>query len=118
MALKIIDGCINCGACEVECPYGAIFPPGVNWRRVQNKYLRFCEDRSVKDQFYSDTHYYIVPDECTECKGLTDYARCLMTCPLDVIVPDVEHWESEEHLYAKKGYLDKMYPLEDLELTC
>lgn len=110
MALKIMDDCNNCGACEVKCPYNAIFPGGVKWRRVSNKYLRFCEDTCVKDDFYSDTHYYIVPDECTECKGISEYPRCLMICPIAGIVPDGKHWESEEHLYAKKEYLDTLHP--------
>ena len=110
MALKITDDCFNCGACEIECPYGAISPPGVNWRRIQNKYLSFCEDKSVKDKFYSDKHYYIVPDECTECKGIYYMPKCFMICPISGIIPDPEHWESEEHLFAKKDYLDTMHP--------
>jgi ferredoxin len=110
MALKIINDCINCGVCEIECPYDAIFPPGVNWRRMQNKYLSFCEDKSIKDEFYSDNHFYIVPDECTECKGISDVPRCLIVCPISGIVSDEKHWESEEHLYAKKQYLDTLYP--------
>jgi ferredoxin len=110
MALKITNDCMNCSACEVECFYGAIFPPGVNWRRMQNKYLSLCEDKSVKDDFYSGTHYYIVPDECTECKGISPIPRCIMMCPVSAIVADKQHWESEEHLYAKKEYLDAMHP--------
>ena len=26
MAMKIVEECINCGACEPECPVAAIFP--------------------------------------------------------------------------------------------
>jgi len=31
MALKITDECINCGACEPECPNNAIYEGGVEW---------------------------------------------------------------------------------------
>ncbi len=110
MALKITDGCFNCGACEVECPYEAIYPPGISCRRMQNKYLRFCENKDLKDKFYSDDHYYIVPDMCNECKGISEVPKCLLVCPIEGIMPDPEYWESEEHLYAKKEYLDTLYP--------
>ena len=31
MAIKITDECINCGACEPECPNNAIYEGGVQW---------------------------------------------------------------------------------------
>ena len=31
MAIIITDECINCGACEPECPNNAIYEPGVEW---------------------------------------------------------------------------------------
>jgi molecular chaperone HtpG len=31
MAIKITDECINCGACEPECPNNAIYEGGVEW---------------------------------------------------------------------------------------
>ena len=31
MAIKITDVCINCGACEPECPNGAIYSNSVNY---------------------------------------------------------------------------------------
>jgi ferredoxin len=110
MALKIIDDCFNCGICEIECPYEAIYPGGYNWRRMENKYLGFCKDSSLKDKFYSNYHYYIVPDLCNECKGISDVPKCLMVCPISGIIPDPDHWESEEHLYSKKVYLDTLNP--------
>ncbi len=110
MALKISEDCINCAACEMECPYDAIYPGGVNWRKIENKYLHFCTDETLKDEFYSDTHYYIVPDECTECIGISDIPRCMKMCPISGIIPDEKHWESEEHLFSKKIYLDTMHP--------
>ena len=32
MAIKITDECINCGACEPECPNNAIYDAGTAWR--------------------------------------------------------------------------------------
>ena len=31
MAIMITDECINCGACEPECPNTAIYEGGVEW---------------------------------------------------------------------------------------
>ncbi|MDO8366942.1 MAG: 4Fe-4S binding protein, partial [Saprospiraceae bacterium] len=31
MAILITDECINCGACEPECPNNAIYEGGVEW---------------------------------------------------------------------------------------
>ena len=31
MAIMITDECINCGACEPECPNNAIYEGGVEW---------------------------------------------------------------------------------------
>ncbi len=70
----------------------------------------FCEDPSIKDKFYSNYHYYIVSDVCSECKGISDVPKCLMVCPVAGIILDTEHCESEEHLYTKKEYLDTLNP--------
>ncbi|MBL7945411.1 MAG: 4Fe-4S binding protein, partial [Flavobacteriales bacterium] len=32
MAIMITDECINCGACEPECPNNAIYEGGAEWR--------------------------------------------------------------------------------------
>ena len=32
MAIIITDECINCGACEPECPNTAIYEAAVNWK--------------------------------------------------------------------------------------
>ena len=31
MAIRITDECINCGACEPECPNNAIYEGGIEW---------------------------------------------------------------------------------------
>ena len=35
MAIKITDECINCGACEPECPNNAIYESGVGWKYAE-----------------------------------------------------------------------------------
>ena len=32
MAIMITDDCINCGACEPECPNNAIYEGGAGWQ--------------------------------------------------------------------------------------
>ena len=38
MAIKINDECINCGACEPECPNNAIYEGGTSWEFVGQTY--------------------------------------------------------------------------------
>ncbi len=56
MALFINETCINCGACEPECPVEAI---------------------SEGDEFY-----VIDPDVCVECEGHFDTPQCQEVCPV------------------------------------
>jgi len=60
MALKITEECINCGACEPECPNGAITQ--------------------------GDDIYTIDAAKCTECKGHHDSPACSGVCPVDCCV--------------------------------
>jgi len=57
MAMKIIEECISCGACEPECPVEAISE--------------------------GDTIYIIDPDLCVECEGHFDSPQCVEICPVD-----------------------------------
>lgn len=75
MALMITDECINCDVCEPECPNGAITP--------------------------GDEIYVINPDLCTECVGHFDVPQCVEVCPVDCIVKDPDHEESQEDLMGK-----------------
>ena len=34
MAIIITDECINCGACEPECPNNAIYEGAVDWKEI------------------------------------------------------------------------------------
>ena len=61
MALKITEECINCGACEPECPNTCITQ--------------------------GDDLYIIDASKCTECKGTNDAPACAAVCPVDCCVP-------------------------------
>ena len=39
MAIKITDDCINCGACEPECPNNAIYEPDTIWKMSEGTSL-------------------------------------------------------------------------------
>jgi len=113
MAIMITDECINCGACEPECPNNAIYEGGVEWAisdgtSVSGNYkLEDGREVSVDDQQdpVSDDFYYIVPDKCTECKGFHEEPQCAAVCPVDCCVDDPERRESDEILLARKDAL-------------
>ena len=75
MALKITDECINCDVCEPECPNEAI-TQGIEI-------------------------YEINPNLCTECVGHFETQQCVDICPIDCILKDPEHPESEQDLLNK-----------------
>ncbi len=75
MATMITNECINCGACEPECPNNAISQ--------------------------GEPVYVIDPKLCTECVGFHDYEACAAVCPVDVCVTDPNNIESEEVLMAR-----------------
>jgi len=75
MALTITEECINCDVCEPECPNAAITQ--------------------------GDEIYEINPNLCTECVGHYETSQCVEVCPVDCIISDPEHQETEEQLQAK-----------------
>jgi hypothetical protein len=75
MATMIASDCINCGACEPECPNNAISQ--------------------------GDPIFVIDPKLCTECVGFHDYEACAAVCPVDVCITDPKNIESEEVLIAR-----------------
>ena len=75
MATMITSECINCGACEPECPNNAITQ--------------------------ADEIYIIDPLLCTECVGFHDYEACAAVCPVDCCVTDPNNVESEEALIGR-----------------
>ncbi len=60
MALKITEECINCGACEPECPNQAISQSGET--------------------------YVIDASKCKECEGAHESPACAAVCPVDCCV--------------------------------
>ncbi len=75
MATLITDVCINCGACEPECPNGAI-----------------ARGEEV---------FVIDPALCTECVGFHGREACAAVCPVDCCLPDPGRVETEEALLAR-----------------
>jgi ferredoxin len=113
MAIMITDECINCGACEPECPNNAIYEGGVEWAisdgsKVNGSYTLEDGrevDADAKNDPVSDDYYYIVPDKCTECVGFHEEPQCAAVCPVDCCVPDPDHVESQEILLERKSRL-------------
>jgi hypothetical protein len=75
MATMITNECINCGACEPECPNNAISQ--------------------------GETIFVIDPQLCTECVGFHDFEACAAVCPVDCCVTDPNNIETEEALIAR-----------------
>ena len=72
MATIITDECINCGACEPECPNNAISE--------------------------GDDIYIIDPNLCTECVGFHGDEACQSVCPVECCIPNPDIRESESEL--------------------
>lgn len=75
MATYITTECINCGACEPECPNQAI-----------------SEGPEI---------YVIDPQLCTECVGFYDHEACQAVCPVECCLPDPSHPEDEALLLGR-----------------
>ena len=83
MATYITDECIDCGACEAECPNSAISP--------------------------GDGIFVIDPSLCTECVGFHGDEACQAVCPVDCCIPDPGNRETEVDLLARAV---KLHPSE------
>jgi ferredoxin len=57
MSMMILEECISCGACEPECPNGAISA--------------------------GDSIYVIDTAQCMECEGTHDAPQCVVVCPVE-----------------------------------
>lgn len=75
MATYITSECINCGACEPECPNQAI-----------------SEGPEI---------YVIDPKLCTECVGFYDHEACQAVCPVECCLPDPNRPETEDVLIQR-----------------
>lgn len=113
MAIKIIDECIDCGACPPECPNNAIYETGVEWSLAEGTSLKglftlkdgITIDAGEMQAPLNNSFYYIVPDKCTECQGFHEEPQCISVCPVDACVPDEMYRETIENLLAKKEKL-------------
>lgn len=85
MATMITSDCINCGACEPECPNNAITQ--------------------------GETIFVIDPKLCTECVGFHDYEACAAVCPVDCCVTDPNNIESEQVLVERARALHPETPI-------
>jgi ferredoxin len=90
MALMISEECINCGACEPECPNTAIYVGGDEYELNGQMFPALSQD-----------YYYVVPEKCTECAGFHDSEQCVSVCPVDACVKDPKHEESRDALLEK-----------------
>ena len=90
MATTITSECINCGACEPECPNTAIYAGAVGWDLNGESHPAIAQDI-----------YYIVPSKCTECVGFHDREACAAVCPVDCCIPDPANLETEGVLLAR-----------------
>jgi|ERR1022692_1710410 ferredoxin len=75
MATYVTADCINCGACEPECPNEAI---------------------SQEDEIYA-----INPELCTECVGFNEKEACQAVCPVECCLPDPNRSEAERVLLER-----------------
>jgi ferredoxin len=82
MALLITDECINCDVCEPVCPNTAIYQ--------------------------GEQVYEISPDNCTECVGHFSEPQCVAVCPVNCIIKNVDHAETEEQLMVKYKKLTEL----------
>jgi len=113
MAIKITEDCINCGACEPECPNNAIYAGGSEWRFSDKTSVKgtftgksgFTSDADAAQAAVSDDFFYIVTDKCTECVGFHDEPQCASVCPVDCCIADADNVESKDELMAKKESL-------------
>jgi len=110
MAIIITEECINCGACEPECPNNAIYEAGAEWAWADGNSLTGSltivdETVEVTHRFNpkSDDTYYIVTGKCTECFGFHEEPQCAAVCPVDCCIPDPDNVETQEILLEKKN---------------
>lgn len=57
MAVKIVESCVNCYACQPVCPSNAIY--------------------------LSKTHFKVNAKKCTECEGDFPVYQCASICPIE-----------------------------------
>jgi ferredoxin len=77
MSFMVSMECINCGACEPECPTRAISP--------------------------GPAQFAIDPETCVECDGYFDVPRCKAVCPVAACGPRNENYVARMASLAARG---------------
>lgn len=77
MSHMITAECVNCSACEMECPVRAISP--------------------AADQ------YVINEKICVDCEGYFEVARCKWACPVNACVPQRKDYQYRAATVAHRG---------------
>ncbi len=113
MAIIITDECINCAACQPECPNNAIYENAEEWSMADGTSVSGSYqladgteiDADDRQAALSNDYFYIVSDKCTECKGFHEELQCAEVCPVDCCIPNPDFEESEDELLAKQERL-------------
>jgi ferredoxin len=87
MATLITIACIVCGACEDECPTGAVS--------------------------LGNGIFVVDPERCTECVGYSATRKCVDICPIDCCICDPQRIETEEELFARAKQIEGAEPVAD-----
>ena len=113
MAIIISEECINCGACEVECPNNTIYEGQQNWNYQQGTNLKGDVvlpngekvNSEAENNPIADDIFFIVPNKCTECVGFHEEPQCAAVCPVDCCIPDENNVETEDQLLTKQKFM-------------
>ncbi|WP_185873207.1 4Fe-4S binding protein [Blattabacterium cuenoti] len=105
MSIKITNECINCGACEPECPNKAIYEGGTSWSMSDGTSLKKELYKTSLNNPIKNNIYFIVKEKCTECIGFYDTPQCIEICPVNCCVLDSKNIETKKDLIKKKFFL-------------
>jgi ferredoxin len=94
VATTITEACVNCGACEPECPNDAIYEGGAPWELAGTMHPPLSAD-----------YFFIAAEKCTECVGFFEQEQCALVCPVECCVPDPDNRESEAALLSRARQL-------------
>ncbi|WP_212113108.1 4Fe-4S binding protein [Candidatus Shikimatogenerans silvanidophilus] len=112
MSLKITNECINCGACELECPNTAIYEGGKKWsysdgtnlKGIKNIFGKKINTEKLIDPLEKE-YFFIVKEKCTECIDFYNEPQCASVCPVNCCILDDNNIESKDFLLKKKKIL-------------
>lgn len=88
MSVHITDDCINCSACETECPVHAIMPKLNTQTILNSKRPKYLNNLYMAKYYQSFDHYYIIPSRCNECHDVYSAPRCNAVCPVSCCITD------------------------------